>query len=351
MRILIIFILFFTPKLFGQEQNVLFIGNSYTHYNNMPKIFEKISNSKGKSVYADTIAVSNSTLKEHAQRSSTYTKLKSKKWNVVIIQGFSREFAKDSLTIATESIPYVGQLIDSARKYNPCSQIYYYMTWGYQDGFSEDSTLNTNEKMFERVKKGYLQLQQTYPYPIIPVGLVWQELRTKHPEINLFQKDLQHPNLEGSFTIASCFYSSLYSAPIDGCYVSPKLNPEYIHPIGETVYATLQNNMALFKLDSLPLAINPPKPKLDFSISESWTNIQIKNNSDKNLSYVWYFGDGSSSILPNPKYYYPNPGTYTVTLKANDGCNTYELKKKITVSKKEQFATSKPKPKTQQKSK
>ncbi|PKP46190.1 MAG: hypothetical protein CVT95_07335, partial [Bacteroidetes bacterium HGW-Bacteroidetes-12] len=31
-------------------------------------------------------------------------------------------------------------------------------------------------------------------------------------------------------------------------------------------------------------------------------------------SWLWYFGDGTTSILPNPSHLYTNPGTYTVSL-------------------------------------
>jgi hypothetical protein len=112
-------------QLHAQQMNVLFIGNSYTHYNNMPKIFEHLAKSKGKNVYADSIAVSGSTLKQHTERTTTWKKMKTRKWDVVFVQGFSRELAQDSVTVATETIPYAKMLIDSVQKYNPCANIYF----------------------------------------------------------------------------------------------------------------------------------------------------------------------------------------------------------------------------------
>jgi len=50
-------------------------------------------------------------------------------------------------------------------------------------------------------------------------------------------------------------------------------------------------------------------------------------SSSANLSYLWDFGDGSTSILAQPFYGYANPGTYLVCLTVNDmatGCtDTY----------------------------
>ena len=107
---------FFHLVGFAQYTNYLFIGNSYTHYNKMSKTFENIANSKDKNVKVDTLAVSNSTLKFHATRKYTYKKLRSKYWDHIIIQGFSRELAQDTTTINEETLPYVSQLIDSIKK-------------------------------------------------------------------------------------------------------------------------------------------------------------------------------------------------------------------------------------------
>jgi sulfate adenylyltransferase small subunit len=119
MRLLVTICSFFV--LFSsaaQQTNVLFIGNSYTHMNKLCKIFENLANSKGKYVFGDTLAVSGSTLQGHTLRSNTYKKIKARNWDYVFIQGFSRELNMDSATIATQTIPYAQQLIDSIKKYN-----------------------------------------------------------------------------------------------------------------------------------------------------------------------------------------------------------------------------------------
>ncbi len=45
-------------------------------------------------------------------------------------------------------------------------------------------------------------------------------------------------------------------------------------------------------------------------------NVDFTNNSVFAITYLWDFGDGTTSILTNPSHYYLNPGTYTVTLMA-----------------------------------
>ena len=71
--------------------NILFIGNSYTHYNNMPFIFKNMAVSKNIKINVEMNAKSNHTFKMHAQRSEMYSAIRSKKWDYVVLQGFSRE--------------------------------------------------------------------------------------------------------------------------------------------------------------------------------------------------------------------------------------------------------------------
>ena len=51
--------------------------------------------------------------------------------------------------------------------------------------------------------------------------------------------------------------------------------------------------------------------------------IQFTNTSYGAASYLWNFGDNSTSLLPNPSHQYAGPGVYTVTLIAIDpnACN------------------------------
>jgi len=47
--------------------------------------------------------------------------------------------------------------------------------------------------------------------------------------------------------------------------------------------------------------------------------VDFTNSSTNAITYLWEFGDGSTSVLENPTHIYTNPGTYTVTLNAYGG--------------------------------
>jgi PKD repeat protein len=71
-----------------------------------------------------------------------------------------------------------------------------------------------------------------------------------------------------------------------------------------------------------------PGPILDFSIDQLFgcdsLNISILNNSINTSSYLYNFGDGSTSSLENPSKLYNSPGMYQITLVGEDsaGCQT-----------------------------
>jgi peptidyl-prolyl cis-trans isomerase B (cyclophilin B) len=59
--------------------------------------------------------------------------------------------------------------------------------------------------------------------------------------------------------------------------------------------------------------------------------VDFENTSERSNSYVWDFGDGSSSDEAAPRHRYTRSGQYTVTLKATKGNKTDEMNEEINV--------------------
>lgn len=335
MNKLALFLSLITGISFAQQPtNVLFIGNSFTHMNNMPKIFEHLAKSKGKNVFADSIAVSGSTLKAHSERPSTYKKMKSRKWDYVLIQGFSREFAEDSSVILKESIPYAKILIDSVLKTSPCAQIYFYMTWGYEKGYPEQPANDTYPKMQQRIWNGYMLMSDSLHYPVIPVGMVWKNIRETHPDIDLYFTDRYHPNALGSFTAACTAFASIYKESPVGGTAPKRVDSTYWKVIEQAAANIVLKNLNQYKLNQTRVFDIKETPIMDFKIKETWLAAQFNNLTKNAGEYYWDFGDGTTSTQKNPKHYYKNSGTYTVTLHMKQNCNNFTLKKLVTVSNK-----------------
>ena len=325
-------------RTIAQPTNVLFVGNSYTQMNDLYKSYQNLANSKGKNVFADTLAVGGSSLKGHVLRENTFKKFKSRSWDYVILQGFSRELYVDSSIISTETVPFAQRLIDSIKKYNPCVSIYYYMTWGYAKGYSDSIFTDSYEMMQERIERGYLQLSNvTGKIPVAPVGMVWKQVKQKYPELNLYAPDELHPSPYGSYIAACTFFTSLYKESTIGGEFPPQIGSVIAEKIQKASLDYVMTNQTKYNLDTIQVALGVNQ-KLNFTIREEWLSITLKDIAPTADQYFWEFGDGKTSNQKNPKYYYTKPGKYSVTLHVRKGCNWSTLKKTVYVSNRVKYA-------------
>jgi hypothetical protein len=302
--------------------NVLFIGNSYTHMHDMPELFEKIAVSKKIKINVEMSAKSSHTFKMHCNRPEMFEKIKSKKWDYVVIQGFSRELMYDYEHIDTASIPYFNKIVDSIYANNPCTNILLYMTWGYKNGSELIPEADSYLKMAERVANGYKYLSNIYNLPIVPVGDVWKYVREKYPQINLYMPDDQHPTMIGSYLVACSFYSAIFkSSPLEGFASSIDLKDAEI--IQRAAYQVVSNNIDTYRLrdNTLDVTYERTKSNTYFAYCKAFYP-----NAE---SVRWDFGDGSHSMEKNVVHKYKKAGTYLIKLTVNDACGIREIYRKV----------------------
>lgn len=318
----------FIGNLFSQQNNtekmnILFIGNSYTHMNNMPGILQKIADKKDQNVNIEKNTHSGFTFREHCERADMWEALKSKKWDKVVLQGYSRELANDYVDLDTATIPYMRRIMDTIYAHNPCTDVFLYVTWGYKDGFEENEAIDSFAKMSEKIYYGYQYVNEILDTRMVPVGLVWSKLRETHPEINLYAPDDQHPNKNGSYLSACTFYASLFNDSPVGAITSTIGTKE------AGIIQNLCNNFVSERRDILELNKNTfhIQYKLDAYGKHS---LSCKSYFPNAKSVTWDFGNGSVSTKSTIKYLYPKGGTYTVKLTVQEACGTKTYYKKLT---------------------
>lgn len=302
---------------------VLFIGNSYTHMNKMPEMFEQIATSKKMKIEVTMDAKSNHTFKMHSERPELFQTIKSKKWDYVVIQGFSRELMYDYTQIDTASIPYFNKIVDSVLLNNPCTNILLYMTWGYKEGSSLMPETDTYLKMADRISNGYKYLSNIYDFPIVPVGDVHRYVREKYPTLNLYQEDNQHPMPLTSYMIASSFYSAIFKQSPTEAMVPKSVNPEDAKIVQNAAYKIVSENIDKYRLrkNTLDVTFERTKSGAFYAYCKSYyANAK---------SVHWDFGDGTSSKEKNVAHRYKVAGSYFIKLTVEDSCGVREIYRKV----------------------
>jgi hypothetical protein len=304
-----------------QPMRVLFVGNSYTHYNNMPKIFKDLANSKNINVDVHMSAKSSHTFQMHSERADLYRDIRREKWDYVVLQGFSRELSTDIGTIDTMVIPYVKRIVDSIYHQNPCTTILLYETWGYEQGFPEDSVNMSFQLMNDHIHQGYLYLSKLFDFPIVPVGKVWETVKENNLSIQLYQDDLQHPSKYGSYLAACSFYAAIFKQNPNTTFTDG-ISPESAKYIQNTSFSIVDQNMTRYLL-------NRNMVNVKSTSKDGKYKVECSANFPKAKSIVWNFGNGKTSNLFQTQHSYSRPGTYTITITIQDSCGERVLKKKV----------------------
>jgi PKD repeat protein len=307
--------------------SVLFIGNSYLSVNNLPAMVGDLSNSLGDHMLIDSKMNGGYTFQSHSNDAVTYTKIHAKPWDYVVLQGQSQEPSFPYSQVNTQTLPYAMKLADSVYASNSCSQVNYYMTWGREVGDPQWDSINTFNKMNDRLRNAYLRIADSTNASVSPVGVAWKYVRDNYPNINLYAGDGSHPSLEGSYLAACTFYSSLFQKSSVGASYTAGLDPQTCTILQQAASSIVLDSIPTWKLihhDSLLQAT------FIAGINQYDVLFSATTNAPSNL--VWDFGDGSPvGFGLNPSHTYA-PGTYTVTLYASGTCGIDTVQQQVTVN-------------------
>ncbi|MFT5858122.1 MAG: hypothetical protein ACI865_000206 [Flavobacteriaceae bacterium] len=274
---------------------ILFIGNSYTHMNDMPKMFDKIASKAGLNVIVEQSAQSSATFQIHSERREMFEAINKRKWDYIILQGFSRELSYQPEYIDTATVPYLSKITDSIYLNNPCTNVLFYMTWGYESGYEYRPEVDSYDKMADSIERGYRYIGEKYNVPVVPVGMVWKEVR-KTTEIDLYDKDRAHPSSRGSYLIANTFFESIFGISADENLSIVKERDA--SEIREVVSSVLNEKRNDYKLDRFQIGLEPrviTKEDTASLVKEEEYEVEFIANYPEAESIMWVFEDGFTS--------------------------------------------------------
>ena len=191
--------------------NVLFIGNSFTYYNEMPKMFSQLLRSEGISANVEQIVNGGYRLRQYADLDTadgktTWDRLQERDWDYVILQGQSAEAALEEENF----LQSVRTLCDRVRQVGAKPVLY--QTWSYQDSSEKLNTTGMSYGAFyKKIKEGYEKAAKQNNVQIAPVGDAFLMLNHPIGNLKMIRPDDFHPSLVGSYATAVCIYCSIFN--------------------------------------------------------------------------------------------------------------------------------------------
>lgn len=321
-KLLFLICIGFSVLSFSQSDEVLFIGNSVTYFNDMPEIFKNIAASKGKNLSITTHTPGGTGFVNHVDDPSLYQKIRSKNYKYVIMQPGTAESAGHSYPV-TVTAERGRKIRDSIRKYSPCSKIFLYEI---PYGVPSANEYNTYFTIQQKIKDSITKMSNLMQVEMVPAGESARNYYNSSQDLALHgsYNDI-HPGPKGSYLVAASMYSAIFqdqvfpSAFYNGL---PQNTAESFQNIADQVFF---NNPAQWNSNAFHL-------HADFTAGINGTTVNFTNQSANQTSVLWNFGDGHTDSSLNPVHQYISPGNYTVTLTVNKNSCSETFTKIISIA-------------------
>ena len=192
---------------------VLFVGNSYTKYNNLRGLFAALAKAGGKNAIAGEHIIMGSQLSQHLPKMEQ-KKFLERGWDYVVLQEQSLIPAIDQLR--NEKMLPVTRELDKRIRSNG-GQTVLFLTWGRRDGAARyDEELADYSSLQARITAGIEAIGKELDVDIAPVGKAWEQVIQRDKDFPLWDKDGSHPAPAGSYLAACVFYAQIFDQSPEG---------------------------------------------------------------------------------------------------------------------------------------
>ena len=291
--LLTIAILLFKASFSQEEIRVLFLGNSYTYVNDLPKIIEDIATNENKVFKHASVTPGGCTLFQHVESQTSLSKIRQGNWDFVILQEQSQLPVIDYYRHNTLKPSYKA-LYDSIMLYNPNAKVVGYMTWGRRYGGQQ--CVNFGEGLYcsaDFVDFNHMQDTLTAAYCenayatnsyVAPVGEAWKAALATDPSLVLHSNDNSHPSYDGSYLAACVFYSVFWNKTPIGIYHDKQIDEakaELLQTIANDVFF---NNLDKWNFSTENIIENSDNKNYKIINNPSDNKVIIENKSESFLN-------------------------------------------------------------------
>ena len=182
---------------------LLFVGNSYTYFENLPQIISLMSDSAKTKLVTKKSTAGGVNLRRHwygGDGLETKELIKDGNFDIVVLQ----EHSMGAINEADSMRKYSKLFCDYIRKHK--AKPYFYTTWAREKV----------PQYQEVISKVYADISAKNKAECVPVGQAWALAKKLRPNIKLFSPDGSHPSKSGAYLSACVFLGAVLNEIPDG---------------------------------------------------------------------------------------------------------------------------------------
>ena len=190
--------------------NVLFIGNSFTYFNDMDKLFEGLCRENGLDVTAFRVTKGGRKMIHYLDPEDPITiqleaMVRERHYDICILQEQSLLPLLDFDTFLA-GMTHVKKMVGSQ-----ADKFILYATWARKLGSPDLETYGwTRQQMTDDLHEAYCRVGQALDMAISPVGHSFWHVTCNAPEIELYRPDFFHSSYQGSCLAALTHYYTVF---------------------------------------------------------------------------------------------------------------------------------------------
>ncbi len=189
--------------------NILFVGNSFTYFHEMPKMVQELAQANGRDVQAYTFAKGGHKLLQYTEDREKFAEFRrlysARQYDLCVLQEYST-LPMGDFDAFQRGVQAVMQV---TRAY--VRQYMLYETWGFRKGQPQMKALGLSQnELTEKLQEAYKRLGEELGLPVAHVGTAFRWMTQTAPELGLFADDGKHPSYRGSVLAALVIYRTIF---------------------------------------------------------------------------------------------------------------------------------------------
>lgn len=287
---------------------VLFLGNSYTYYNDLPQLVTDLAADMGHVVETASNTPGGYTLQGHGTNDTSLDLIAEGGWDFVVLQEQSQLPSFPDFQVEADFFPAAEFLVNHIRNNNDCAIPLFYMTWGREEGDAQNCDnwppVCTYEGMQELLTDNYLEACDLNTSWCAPVGVVWEDVFLG-TSLDLYAEDGSHPSLAGSYLAASTLFVAMFGENPSTSVFDGGLGFDDSQVIDNAVWDVWQDSPGFWRQydlieASLDIEEGPFGYTIEVNTSSYVDSIVVNTGSQE---FVWEDGDVNQLFLTETTYF------------------------------------------------